>query len=240
MILNLWELWITIGALHCKSQNIEGSDCFCRDRKDIKLVVQSEWPAVNNLRSPCWCCDKLLELNVVEWNRAWLYSVLFKVLIGLFQHSVRSGVLYYMALILLNNSRNIYWNSVSSSQVSSPREMWWGRMAFQFIRYVFISLPLLSVCLWSRSSAAVHYDPTREDHKQFEQADSEKRDKQTRDPAFVKEVRPEDPVLPEVSQDKYYDTNASSLAELFGSKKQVARAHHFETESGNIWRRLLQ
>lgn len=41
------------------------------------------------------------------------------------------------------------------------------------------------------------------------------------EPSFVEEKRSEDPVFPEVSQDKYYDANTSSLAELFGNKKQV-------------------
>ena len=80
---------------------------------------------------------------------------------------------------------------------------------------------MLFVCHCDRSSATIHYDPSREDHKQFEQTDTEVKDEQKREPGFVKEVKPEDPVLPEVSQDKYYDAKISSLTELFGNKKQV-------------------
>ena len=80
---------------------------------------------------------------------------------------------------------------------------------------------MLFVCLCDRSSTTIHYDPTREDHKQFEQANTAEKDEEKREVAFVKEMEPEDPVLPEVSQDKYYDANISSLTQLFGNKKQV-------------------
>lgn len=72
-----------------------------------------------------------------------------------------------------------------------------------------------------RSSAAVHYDPTREDHKQFEQTVEVEKEKEEHNVTVVKEMTPEDPMLPEVSGDKYYAVNTSSLAELFGSKDQV-------------------
>lgn len=70
-----------------------------------------------------------------------------------------------------------------------------------------------------RNSSVVHYDPAREDHKQFEQTASVETEQEP-EPAFVDEKQREDPVLPDVSQDKYYDANMSSLAELFGNKKQ--------------------
>lgn len=82
---------------------------------------------------------------------------------------------------------------------------------------MFIYLFIFIFC-WN--SSLVHYDPAREDHKQFEQTASEETDQEP-EPAFVDEKQPEDPVLPDVSQDKYYDANTSSLAELFGNKKQV-------------------
>lgn len=75
-------------------------------------------------------------------------------------------------------------------------------------------------CFVSRNSSIVHYDPAREDHKQFEQTASEKTEQEP-EPAFVDEKQSEDPILPEVSQDKYYEANTSSLAELFGNKKEV-------------------
>ena len=74
--------------------------------------------------------------------------------------------------------------------------------------------------IFCKNSSVVHYDPAREDHKQFEQTSSEET-QQEPEPACVDEKQPEDPVLPDVSQDKYYDANMSSLAELFGNKKQV-------------------
>lgn len=70
-----------------------------------------------------------------------------------------------------------------------------------------------------RNSSVVHYDPAREDHKQFEQTASEEIEQEP-EPAFDDGKQREDPVLPDVSQDKYYDANMSSLAELFGNKKQ--------------------
>ena len=69
----------------------------------------------------------------------------------------------------------------------------------------------------------MHYDPTREDHEEFEQTDAEEKEKQGPEPTVVKETRSADPVLPEVCGDKYYDVNTSSLAELFGNKEQVRR-----------------
>ena len=69
----------------------------------------------------------------------------------------------------------------------------------------------------------MHYDPTREDHEEFEQTDAEEKEKQGPEPIVVKETRSADSVLPEVSGDKYYDVNTSSLAELFGNKEQVRR-----------------
>jgi len=78
-----------------------------------------------------------------------------------------------------------------------------------------------------RSSAAVHYDPTREDHEEFEQTDAEEKEKQGPEPIVVKETRSADPVLPEVSGDKYYDVNTSSLAELFGNKEQGSSTFSF-------------
>lgn len=69
----------------------------------------------------------------------------------------------------------------------------------------------------------MHYDPTREDHEEFEQTDREEKEKQVPELTVVKETRSADPVLPEVSGDKYYDVNTSSLAELFGNKEQVRR-----------------
>lgn len=74
--------------------------------------------------------------------------------------------------------------------------------------------------IFCRNSSVVHYDPAREDHKQFEQTASVETEQEP-EPAFVDEKQREDPVLPDVSQDKYYDANMSSLAELFGNKKQV-------------------
>ncbi|XP_078355768.1 uncharacterized protein LOC144640533 [Oculina patagonica] len=73
-----------------------------------------------------------------------------------------------------------------------------------------------------RNMAIVHYDPAREDHKQFEQTAAEETEKKETEPAFHQEKRSEDPVLPEVSNDKYHDVNTSSLAELFGNKEQGA------------------
>ncbi|XP_078372062.1 uncharacterized protein LOC144655647 [Oculina patagonica] len=73
-----------------------------------------------------------------------------------------------------------------------------------------------------RNSAIVHYDPAREDHKQFEQTTAEETEKKETEPAFHQEKPSEDPVLPEVSKDKYHDVNTSSLAELFGNKEQGA------------------
>lgn len=67
----------------------------------------------------------------------------------------------------------------------------------------------------------VHYDPAREDHKQFEQTASEESEKQELEPASDQKKLSDDPVLPEVSKDRYHDVNTSSLAELFGNKKQV-------------------
>ena len=74
--------------------------------------------------------------------------------------------------------------------------------------------------IFCRNSSVVHYDPARDDHKQFEQTASEETEQES-EPAFVDEKQPEDPVLPDVSQDRYYDANMSSLAEFFGNKKQV-------------------
>lgn len=92
---------------------------------------------------------------------------------------------------------------------------------FLFVSYLFV---LLFICLFffifCRNSSVVHYDPAREDHKQFEQTASVETEQEP-EPAFVDEKQREDPVLPDVSQDKYYDANMSSLAELFGNKKQV-------------------
>lgn len=82
---------------------------------------------------------------------------------------------------------------------------------FLFVYFFFI---------FCRNSSVVHYDPAREDHKQFEQTASVETEQEP-EPAFVDEKQREDPVLPDVSQDKYYDANMSSLAELFGNKKQV-------------------
>lgn len=71
-----------------------------------------------------------------------------------------------------------------------------------------------------RGSVTVHYDPEREDHKHFEQTTSKKDKERIRDePSAVQVVG--DPVLPEVSHEKYYEANTSSLAELFGNKKEV-------------------
>ena len=75
------------------------------------------------------------------------------------------------------------------------------------------------IFIFCRGSSVVHYDPAREDHKQFEQTASEETEQEL-EPAFDEKQR-EDPVIPEVSQDKYYYANTSSLAELFGNKKQV-------------------
>ena len=71
----------------------------------------------------------------------------------------------------------------------------------------------------------MHYDPTREDHEEFEQTAAEEKEKQKQapEPTVVMETRSADPALPEVSGDKYYDVNTSSLAELFGNKEQVRR-----------------
>ena len=69
----------------------------------------------------------------------------------------------------------------------------------------------------------MHYDPTREDHEEFEQTAAEEKEKQKPEPTIVMETRSADPVLPELSGDKYYDVNTSSLAELFGKKEQVRR-----------------
>lgn len=67
---------------------------------------------------------------------------------------------------------------------------------------------------------SVHYDPEREDHKQFEQTTAKKDKEKIRDePSSVQAVY--DPVLPQVSHEKYYEANTSSLAELFGNKKEV-------------------
>ena len=71
-----------------------------------------------------------------------------------------------------------------------------------------------------RGSTVVHYDPDREDHKQFEQNTSEKTEKQEANKP-VQEKQSEEPVLPEVSQDKYHHVNTASLADLFGNKNQI-------------------
>ena len=71
-----------------------------------------------------------------------------------------------------------------------------------------------------RGCVPVHYDPEREDHKQFEQTTAKKDKERIRDePSAVQVV--DDPVLPIVSHEKYYEANTSSLAVLFGNKKEV-------------------
>ena len=72
-----------------------------------------------------------------------------------------------------------------------------------------------------RSSTLVHYDPTREDHKQFEQIAEKETEKPDARPTLAQEKQSEETALPEVSQDKYYEANTSVLANFFGSKKEV-------------------
>ena len=99
----------------------------------------------------------------------------------------------------------------------SESVIWWGTL---FCCFLFVSYLVVLMFIFCRNSSVVHYDPAREDHKQFEQTASEETEQEP-DPKLVDEKQPEDPVLPDVSQDKYYDANMSSLAELFGNKKQV-------------------
>ena len=79
-----------------------------------------------------------------------------------------------------------------------------------------------------RSSEAVRYDPTREDHKQFEQ---EKKKPEKKEPEKKKkeekktkknQQEQDQPMLPEVSQERYHSVESTSLAERFANKNQVS------------------
>lgn len=75
-----------------------------------------------------------------------------------------------------------------------------------------------------RNLEAVRYDPSREDHKQFERVNTEpekeEEEEQEKKKASVKKKQGEDPVLPKVSLDKYYEVNTTSLIDLFGNNKE--------------------
>jgi len=74
-----------------------------------------------------------------------------------------------------------------------------------------------------RSSETVRYDPTREDHKQFEQEKKEpekKKKKETK--KEEKQQEQEELVLPKVSQERYHSVESTSLADRFGNKNQVS------------------
>ena len=76
----------------------------------------------------------------------------------------------------------------------------------------------LFVCCTFRDFTAVHYDPTREDHEEFEQ----KEVTQTASAEPQNETQPEtNQQLPQVSNEKFFDVNTSSLANLFGNQHQV-------------------
>ena len=72
----------------------------------------------------------------------------------------------------------------------------------------------------------MRYDPSREDHKQFERVNTEpekeEEEEQEKKKASVKKKQGEDPVLPKVSLDKYYEVNTTSLIDLFGNNKEVS------------------
>ena len=74
-------------------------------------------------------------------------------------------------------------------------------------------------CIVRRSTAVLHYDPTREDHKQFEKIVEEEREKPAVKPSGAKEKQSEEAELPDVSHEKYYEANASLLTNLFGGKE---------------------
>lgn len=75
-----------------------------------------------------------------------------------------------------------------------------------------------------RSSEAVRYDPTREDHKQFEQEKKEPEKKKKEEKKTKKNQQEQDqPMLPEVSQERYHSVESTSLAERFANKNQVSR-----------------
>lgn len=74
-----------------------------------------------------------------------------------------------------------------------------------------------------RSSEAVRYDPTREDHKQFEQEKKEPEKKKKEEKKTKKNQQEQDqPMLPEVSQERYHSVESTSLAERFANKNQVS------------------
>ena len=77
--------------------------------------------------------------------------------------------------------------------------------------------------LFLRSSEAVRYDPTREDHKQFEQEKKEpEKKKKKKTKKEEKQQEQEEPVLPEVSQERFHSVESTSLADRFGNKNQVS------------------
>ncbi|XP_022787227.1 nucleolar protein 8-like [Stylophora pistillata] len=71
-----------------------------------------------------------------------------------------------------------------------------------------------------RSSSLVHYDPTREDHKQFEKIVEEETEEPDEKLSLSNEKQTEEAKLPDVSYKKYYVANTSVLTNLFGGKKE--------------------
>ena len=134
----------------------------------------------------------------------------------------------------------------SSAQPVSGRHGFKPRRSLNFFQASISAIALIAVYLrgqiWFisyiichyeiyRGSTLVHYDPTREDHKQFEQITEKETEKPDARPTLAQEKQSEETALPEVSQDKYYEANTSVLANFFGSKKEVrwplwkARSH---------------
>lgn len=73
-----------------------------------------------------------------------------------------------------------------------------------------------------RDSGFLRYDPTREDHAQYEETPK----KNSVDDPAIEESQPttSDDMrndVPEVAVDKYYDVKTDALTEMFSGKKKV-------------------
>ena len=77
--------------------------------------------------------------------------------------------------------------------------------------------------LFSRDSTLIRYDPTRDDHVQFEN----KPKKQDKPEPVVKEAESQQEATevmrsaPEVTREQFFDVKANILTEMFGKNKSV-------------------
>ena len=69
-----------------------------------------------------------------------------------------------------------------------------------------------------REFGFLRYDPTREDHKQYEETQTEVELVKDSKPEETRETEVLETNQVKVSTEKFYDVNTSSLADLFGRK----------------------